>query len=654
MIKFLLSCLFLIFSINLFAQSNEYYLSIKIDSRSDIDKLTQIVSIDNVKEKYVIAYANDNELEKLKKTDFQFELLEHPSKQSAKAIVMATTVEQMANWDRYPTYDVYNQLMVNFVNNYSELCILDTIGTSVQNRNILSLQITSNIDENKPKPEVLFSSTMHGDETTGWILCMRLADYLLSNYGIDNRITNMLDSTSIFIAPNTNPDGTFYGGDNSVSGSRRYNYNGIDLNRDFPDPRTGANMKSQKENRVMMDFADVRHFILAINYHGGAELINYPWDTWYSNQKKHADNDWFEKISRQYADSAQTYGHSGYFNDENNGITLGSDWYLVAGGRQDYMNYWHNCREVTLEVSTTKLPAAAQLPDFWNYNRDAMLAFIENVNYGIRGFVTNGAGEPLDATITVVGHDKDNSFVVTNPEHGNYYRMIMPGTYALEFESDEYVSQTIPDVVVYENGVIYLNVTMQYVLPFPSVASRSVELETADMTGYETISVKNIGSETLHFSATIKNAQETEWLSLSNNSTALEWNESTDILIEYDFNESGFGLYEAIIDIDVTDSIISIPVTINYNFSGIESVHSNLFDIYPNPANENIIITLHESVNSASMEIYTVTGHKLYSTQLKNNKTIFNISDFGINNKGIFLINIKTENALGILKLIVK
>jgi len=457
----LFTCFLLFFSTNyLFSQVNEYYLSIKIEDYSAIDELTRIVSIDKVSEKEVIAYANDTELAKLQKTGYRYELREHPSSLTGKSVTMATTVEQMADWDKYPTYDVYCELMQKFEDDYPNLCKLENIGTSVQNRTIWVLKISNNINADEPKPEILFSSSMHGDETTGWILCMRLADYLLSNYGTDDRITEILNSTSLYIAPNTNPDGTYYSGNHTVINSRRYNSNGVDLNRDYPDPRVGANTPYAKETQVMMDFADNHHFSLAINYHGGTEVVNYPWDAWRSSDKTHADNDWYIQASRQYATLAQENGPAGYFTAEDNGITNGGDWYVVSGGRQDYMNYWHHCREFTLEVSYVKLLDSDRLPDFWNYNKEAMLSFIENINQGVRGIVTNTDGEPLEATITVVGYDRDNSHIITNPSHGNYYRMVAPGSYTLKFESYAHVSQTISDVVVTQNNITPLNLIM--------------------------------------------------------------------------------------------------------------------------------------------------------------------------------------------------
>ncbi|MDR0295035.1 MAG: carboxypeptidase regulatory-like domain-containing protein [Prevotellaceae bacterium] len=462
--RFVFFLFFLFASLHLFSQTTEYYLQIKIDDRSDLDYLTRIVSIDKVTGLDVIAYANEIQFEKLKATKFQFIELEHPSIQAGRASTMATTLAEMVNWDRYPTYDVYNQRMEKFETDYPNMCKLYIAGKSFQNRNILVLNVTSNIAANKAKPEVLLSSTMHGDETTGWILCMRLAHYLLTEYGKDSRITELLDSVSIFIAPNTNPDGTYYGGNSTVFSAIRNNANGVDLNRNFPDPWVGPNPNgpTQQETTVMMNYAGTKNFILGANYHGGAEVANYPWDGWRTTLKIHPDNDWFIQICQQYVALAKANGPSGYFTSvTSSGVTNGGDWYVIDGGRQDYMGYWHNCKEITLEISNTKMVQSDQLPNYWEYNHAAMLSFIENVYYGVRGKVTNSQGDPLPATITV-GHDADNSHVKTNPQYGNYYRMLSPGTYTFNFESYGYVTQTIPNVVVTgQNSTVYLNVVMQ-------------------------------------------------------------------------------------------------------------------------------------------------------------------------------------------------
>ncbi|MCK7536337.1 MAG: hypothetical protein MZV63_37830 [Marinilabiliales bacterium] len=85
------------------------------------------------------------------------------------------------------------------------------------------------------EPEVFYTSTIHGDETAGFILMLRLADYLLKNYNTDSRVKDLVDNLEIWINPLANPDGTYRSG-NYIISPVRFNANGYDLNRNFPDP----------------------------------------------------------------------------------------------------------------------------------------------------------------------------------------------------------------------------------------------------------------------------------------------------------------------------------------------------------------------------------------------------------------------------------
>jgi hypothetical protein len=68
----------------------------------------------------------------------------------------------------------------------------------------------------------------------------------------------------------------------------------------------------------MMNLGMEQRFHLVANFHGGAEVVNYPWDHQYT---LHTDDAWYQSISRAYASSAQANSPSGYLEDLNNGIT---------------------------------------------------------------------------------------------------------------------------------------------------------------------------------------------------------------------------------------------------------------------------------------------------------------------------------------------
>ncbi|MBP9583389.1 MAG: carboxypeptidase regulatory-like domain-containing protein, partial [Ignavibacterium sp.] len=156
----------------------------------------------------------------------------------------------------------------------------------------------------------------------------------------------------------------------------------------------------------------------------------------------------------------QANSPSNYMNGYDDGITNGGDWYVISYGRQDYTNYYRWGREVTIEISDTKLIPAAQLPAHWYYNRKSFLNYMETVLKGVNGIVTDTLGNPVKAKITVINHDADNSEVFSD-SIGYYLRMLSPGTYTFKFEAPNYYTQTISNVVVSSyNSLTVLNVQL--------------------------------------------------------------------------------------------------------------------------------------------------------------------------------------------------
>jgi len=452
-----------LFAGSIYAQTNQTYFKFDIESHKDLNTLTRLMSIDNVVGNTVYAYATDAQFDHFKTLGYEYSILPDPG--TLYQPRMSDDRQTILEWDTYPTYDAYVDMMYRFAVDYPALCTVENIGFSVEGREILFAKLSANIDIEEYEPEVMYSATMHGDETTGYILMLRLIDYLLSNYGADPQVTDILDNMEVWINPLANPDGTYHGGNHTVFGAIRRNANNYDLNRNFPDPDEGQNPGGpwQPETIAMMDFFDEHSFVISANFHGGAEVVNYPWDTW---PQRHADDSWFIQICREYADSAQANSPYGYMNDLDNGITNGWDWYTIAGGRQDYLNYWKGCRETTIELSAVKLLPENQLDDHWHYNRAALLTYIEQAYYGIKGLVIDvNTGLPVEAIISVIGHDIDSSEVYTDPHIGDYHRMIDEGAYDLRFTAPGYITQTVYGVNVTDRTVTYVNVQMQ---PIPN------------------------------------------------------------------------------------------------------------------------------------------------------------------------------------------
>lgn len=453
----------------------EFYFCFTLKDKTLINELTNVISIDRISYDTVWAYANKKEFEKFLKYDINFKVLPHPG----DVVVEMFNGKGIWDFDTYPTYSQYETMMQTFAQNYPYLCKLDTIGILPSGRKLLCAIVSDNVNVDEDEPKVFLMGTIHGDETTGYVLLLRLINHLLTNYNSNTEVKNLVDNIKFFICPLANPDGTYAAGNNTVTGATRYNANNVDLNRNFPDPRAGQHPDGnnwQPETIALMNYASAHNFTLAFNTHGGAELYNYPWDTWTTAQNPHADDSWFYAVGREFADTAQFYGPSGYFNDENNGVTEGGDWYVITGGHQDYMTYFHHCREVTLEISATKLPPANQLPNYWNYLYRSFIHFIKHSLWGIRGIITDSCtGQPIKAKIFINNHDKDSSHVYSTLPIGNYHRPIYPGTWSITYSAPGYQSYTTNITVPNIHTTIVNNVALT---PYPPTANFEIQKVT--------------------------------------------------------------------------------------------------------------------------------------------------------------------------------
>lgn len=286
----------------LMRERGEYYFTLYVDNSTDIQTISEICSVDGTDGRTVVAYANQNEYDRLLQMGY------HPTLQtppSMRANVTMWDGQGTYNWDAYLTYDQYVTMMEGFPSSTvsGRTCTLFNLGTLSTNnhRQLLGVRINNGNPEGKPK--FLYTSTMHGDEVTGMILMLRLIDELCTS--TDTRIVDLVNNMDIYILPLTNPDGTYNGGNNTVNNAKRYNGNNIDLNRNYKDYYQGAHPDGngyEDETIWTMAMGDENLFTMSANYHGGAEVMNYPWDAVYDN---HADKDWYEHVCTEYVQIAR-------------------------------------------------------------------------------------------------------------------------------------------------------------------------------------------------------------------------------------------------------------------------------------------------------------------------------------------------------------
>ncbi|QQS37525.1 MAG: T9SS type A sorting domain-containing protein [Ignavibacteriales bacterium] len=594
----------------IFKDKTEIYFNFNVADKWEINSLTKVISIDEVNGAEVYAYANRKEFTEFLKLNYNYKILPHPG--TLINPEMSDDIDEIAEWDSYPTYDAYVNMMNMFSINYPGICKIVDAGTTIQGRKILFAVISDNVMIHEAEPQFMFSSSMHGDETTGYVLMLRLIDSLLSTYSTDARINNLVNNLEIWINPLGNPDGTYRTGNSTVNGATRYNANNIDINRNFPDPADGPHPDGnawQPETIAMMNLAYANNFVLSANFHGGTEVVNYPWDTW---ARLHADDSWWQYISHLYADTCQANSPSNYMNGYNDGITNGYAWYRITGGRQDFFTYFANGRELTVEISDTKLLSPSLLPAHWNYNRKSFLRYMEHSLHGIRGLITDTTGNPLKAKITVLSHDMDSSFVYSDSLTGVYTRMIFAGTYNLKITAPGYYDQII-------NGVTVQNLTPT-ILDIELVPTSVVPVElssfSAEIADHSVVLKWSTSSELNNAGFELqRNSDDTEWDVIS----FINGAGTTTEIQNYTFADENLssGKYQyRLRQIDFSGSytfseVIEIEILSPDKFS----LHQN----YPNPFNPatKIKYSLDENDNMSlsnqwvSLKVYDILGNEI-------------------------------------------
>ena len=294
----------------------------------------------------------------------------------------------------YHNYNALTTELRNLADQHPSLLTVYSAGQSVQGRELWYVRISATApdqDTSAAGPKLLYIANMHGDETTGREMMIYLIRQLVNEYATNPRVATLVNNAQIFIMPSMNPDG--------FELSQRYNKNGVDLNRDFPDftsDPTDTPVGRADETQHIMRLHDQHHFDLAVNFHGGEVCFNLPWDTKTNKTlaDRFGDDPVLSSLGREYADANPTMKarNGGSFT---NGLTYGYEWYEVDGGMQDWASLYRQSVHATVELSYTKYPSSSFLATAWRENQESMLAFLERGLRGVHLRIVNEAGTPV-------------------------------------------------------------------------------------------------------------------------------------------------------------------------------------------------------------------------------------------------------------------
>ena len=457
-------------SILAFSNNDKKMVEINFNDIKDLDILVRMdIDLDHHRTlESVHAHVNENQFNTISELGFEIKYIPNQARIYYEELIADPNYSNDP-MRSYHDYDELTDFLININSEFPAITNLFSIGQSVQGRELWVLEISDNPGVNEIEPEFKYIANMHGDETVGRELCLYLISWFVNGYGTDERATNLINDTSIFIMPSMNPDG--------FENGSRYNANNVDLNRDFPDQFNDPNNSlagRQPETQAVMQWTWERNFVLSANMHTGALVVNYPFDGPNTGVYSAApDDDVFVQISSCYADSHPNMESGGF----QNGITNGSQWYAVFGGMQDWNYVWESDFDITLEQNEVKWPNSNLLDDLWEDHREPMIAYIEQIHQGLKGVVKDiNSNQPLNATITIEGIEHE---IFTDLQNGDYYRLLTPGQYVVNVNSFGYLPES-QTVNIPNNGTLEVNFDLT-----PDPWLEQAEIEDFEGDGFE-------------------------------------------------------------------------------------------------------------------------------------------------------------------------
>jgi hypothetical protein len=190
----------------------------------------------------------------------------------------------------YKSYDETVEYFTTLQQQHPDLFKVETIGQTWENRAIILVTISQNVQNADQKPALFYTGTIHAREWIGIELARGFGEYVSGNIDYDPLLQESLERSTIYMVPCANPDGFEYSREHFSfwRKNRRQNADGtfgVDLNRNFPigfrkQTDTSSNIYggpepfSEPETAALRDFVDAHPNIsIALDYHSQGNVF---------------------------------------------------------------------------------------------------------------------------------------------------------------------------------------------------------------------------------------------------------------------------------------------------------------------------------------------------------------------------------------------
>lgn len=334
-------------------RTSRSWIHVEAHSRDARDQIAAAgVSIESIGSDFVEGIATGSEIENLQALGFK---------------VRTRPLEQVSQFD-FPAQDAafrnYNEMQADlkkWAEENPNIVSLDSLGKTVEGREIWHLRISTDLKDADAKPGIVFLGGHHAREHISVETPLKLAEKMINGYKNQNaEIVQLLKTRDIHIIPSVNPDGSEY--DVSTGLYRYWRKNratinnviqGVDLNRNYgfgwggggasPDPHSdtfrGPSPFSEPETQGIKKFIEAQQNItILLSFHTFSQLILYPW----GHQHESISNERDLKVHKTMAETMAEW--NGYTPEQS------SDLYIASGDTTDWAYGEHKIISFTFEL----------------------------------------------------------------------------------------------------------------------------------------------------------------------------------------------------------------------------------------------------------------------------------------------------------------
>jgi hypothetical protein len=292
---------------------------------------------------------------------------------------------------RYKSYQECVDFFYNAQKEHPNNFLVEVIGKTWEERDIIAVTISNDLEKRENKPMLLYSGTIHAREWIGVELAIGFAKYIIEHIEYNPILKDVLTCSSLLMIPCANPDGFEFSRTHYLfwRKNRRQNADGtfgVDLNRNFsvgfsPNKDTSSNIYSgpapfsEPETLALKEFADKHSNItITLSYHSQGNVF-FP-----AHNFKHEDAIDATDLNVLCANMAEEIRK---VSNRKYGVHMGKPPSgLISGCEREYY-YSQGALAITVEVGTRNISDYLEnMTEHINEHISALVyALIETPNY---------------------------------------------------------------------------------------------------------------------------------------------------------------------------------------------------------------------------------------------------------------------------------